>query len=169
MDSLTVEVIATILAGVLFLVGLTGIVVPVIPGSITLLLTMLVWAILTGGTTAWVAFALVALFSIAGMTCSYVLTGRRLKQHEVPTWPILVGILCGIIGIFVIPLLGLFIGFVVGLYGAEWVRRKDPRLAWDSSWVAIKALGTGIVLELAFGFASTLTFAIAATVHFVTR
>lgn len=167
MDPLTIDILATIIAGILFLVGLTGIVVPVLPGSITILVTMLVWAILTGGWTSWVAFALVAVFSIAGMTCSYVLTGKRLKDAEVPTWPILVGIAAGIVGIFVIPFLGLFIGFLLGLYGAEWARRKDPKLAWDSSWIAVKSLGLGILAELGLGFLSTLTFAVAATVHFI--
>ena len=101
------------------------------------------------------------------MTCSYVLTGKRLKDAEVPTWPILVGIAAGIVGIFVIPFLGLFIGFLLGLYGAEWARRKDPKLAWDSSWIAVKSLGLGILAELGLGFLSTLTFAVAATVHFI--
>lgn len=169
MDSLTADVIVTIVAGILFLVGLTGIVLPVLPGSITILIGMLIWAIVIGTWQAWVAFAVVAVLSIAGMTCSYVLTGRRLKQHEVPTWPILVGILAGFVGIFVIPFLGLPIGFIVGLYGAEWYRRRDMRLAWGSSWVAIKALGIGITLELCCGLASTLTLAVAAVAHFVTR
>lgn len=167
MDSLTVDVIATVVAGLLFLVGLTGIVVPVLPGSITIVVAMLAWAVVVGGWPAWVAFALVAVFSIAGMSSSYVLTGRRLKRAEVPTWPIVVGIVAGIVGIFAIPFLGLFIGFIVGLYAAEWYRRKDPRLAWESSWLAIRTLGVGIAVELGLGLLSTLVFAIAATVHFL--
>lgn len=167
MDPLTVDVIATILAGVLFLVGLTGIVVPVLPGSITILVAMLAWAFVVGGWVAWVAFAIVAVLSVAGMTSSYVLTGRRLRQAEVPTWPIVVGIAAGVVGIVVIPFLGLFIGFVVGLYCAEWVRRKDPRLAWESSWLAIRTLGVGIMVELGLGLLSTLTFAIAGAAHFL--
>lgn len=167
MDSVTVDIIATVVAGILFLVGLTGIVLPILPGSITILLTMLIWAIIVGGTSSWIAFAVVAVFSIAGMTASYVMTGRKLKRAEVPNWPIVVGLICGIIGIFVIPFLGLFIGFVVGLYGAEWYRRKNPRLAWESSWLAMKTLGIGIVVELGLGFCSTIAFGIAATLHFL--
>ena len=164
---MTVDIIATVIAGLLFLVGMTGIVLPVLPGTITILVTALVWAIVVGGWPAWIAFAFIAVFSIAGMTSSYVLTGRRLKQAEVPTWPILVGIVGAIVGIFVIPFVGLFVGFVVGLYGAEWARRKDARLAWDSSWVAVKALGIGIMLELGFAMLSSLALAIGATVHFL--
>lgn len=167
MDPLTLDILVTILAGILFLVGLTGIVLPILPGSITILLTMLVWAIVIGGWTSWVAFGFVAVFSIAGMAASYVMTGRNLKKAEVPNWPIVVGIVCGIIGIFVIPVLGLFIGFLVGLYGSELYRRRDAKLAWESSWVAIKTLGIGIAVELGLGFLSTIAFAVAAVVHFV--
>lgn len=167
MDPLTVDIIATIVAGLLFVVGLTGIVMPILPGSITILVTMLVWALIVGGWPSWVAFAIVAICSIAGMTCSYVLTGRNLKKHQVPNWPILVGVVCAIIGLIVIPFLGLFIGFVAGLYGAELYRRRDMRLAWESSWVALKSLGVGIAIELGLGLVSTLTFAIAVLVHFL--
>ncbi|PWH06363.1 DUF456 domain-containing protein [Brachybacterium endophyticum] len=168
MDSLTVQIIVTVVVAIAYAAGLTGIVLPILPGSITILIASLVWAIVLGGWT-WLAFALIAVLCIVGMICSYVMTGRRLKQHEVPTWPIVVGVLAGIVGIFVIPFLGLPIGFVIGLYGSEWYRRRDLKLAWQSSWVAIKAFGIGVMLELVCGFASTLIFAIATTVHFVQR
>ncbi|MDO5661310.1 MAG: DUF456 domain-containing protein [Brachybacterium sp.] len=164
---MTAEIIVSIVVAVAFAVGLVGIVVPIIPGSITIVVATLIWAIVLGSWSAWVAFGIILLFSAAGMTCSYVLTGRRLREHQVPYWPIIVGIICGIVGIFVIPFLGLFIGFLIGLYVSEWSRRGDMKLAWESSWVAMKALGIGLILELGFGFLSTLTFAVALTTHFV--
>ncbi|UQN28181.1 DUF456 domain-containing protein [Brachybacterium kimchii] len=166
MDSLTVQIIVTIVVGLAYVVGLTGIVLPIIPGSITILIGSLVWAIVLGGWT-WLAFAIIAVLCALGMTCSYVMTGKRLKDNDVPTWPILVGVAAGIVGIFVIPFLGLPIGFILGLYGSEWYRRRDMKLAWESSWIAIKAFGIGVMLELVCGFASTLTFAIATTLHFL--
>ena len=48
-DSLTVQIIVTVLAGLAYVVGLTGIIVPVLPGTITLVLATLVWAIVVGG------------------------------------------------------------------------------------------------------------------------
>src|SRR5690625_5927321 len=79
----------------------------------------LIWAIVVGGWTSWVAFAMVLVFGAAGMTASYLLTGRRLQAAEVPMWPVLVGLASGIVGIFVIPFLGLPIGFLIGLYVSE--------------------------------------------------
>lgn len=169
MDSLAVQITVTILAALAYAVGLTGIVVPVLPGTITIVIATLIWAIIIGGPTAWVCFAIVAILGTAGMCANYFITGRSLKRHEVPLWPIVIGIIAGIVGLFVIPFLGLPIGFIIGLYLAEVIRLKDWRKGLTSAWVAIKALGIGLGIELLLAMGSTITFAIAATVHFVTR
>lgn len=166
-DSLTVQIVVTVLAGLAYVVGLAGIIVPVLPGTILIVIATLVWAIVLGGWAAWVAFGVILLLGIAGMTTSYVLTGRKLQQHEVPTWPLLVGLAAGIVGIFVIPFLGLPIGFVAGLWIAEAIRLKDPRDGLGSAWVAVKALGVGIIIEFSLAMLATITFAVATVVHFV--
>lgn len=166
-DSLTIQIIITVLAGLAYIVGLAGIILPVLPGTITIVIATLIWAIVVGGWTSWVAFAMVLLFGAAGMTASYLLTGRRLQAAEVPMWPILVGLASGVVGIFVIPFLGLPIGFIVGLYVSEALRLKDWSRGITSAWVAIKALGVGILIEFSLAMLSTITFAVAVVVHFV--
>jgi hypothetical protein len=166
-DSLTVQIVVTVLAGLAYIVGLTGIIVPVLPGTITLVLATLVWAIVVGGWPAWTAFGIVLVLGAIGMGTSYVLTGRRLHAAEVPMWPIYVAIAAGIVGIFVIPFLGLPIGFLLGLYIAESLRQQDWRKGATSAVVAIKALGLGILIEFSLAMLSTITFAVAVVVHFV--
>jgi uncharacterized protein YqgC (DUF456 family) len=166
-DSLTVQIIVTVVVGIAYVVGLTGIVVPVLPGTITIVIATLIWAILIGGWPAWVAFGIVLVLSAIGMTTSYVLTGRRLHAAEVPMWPIYVAIASAIVGLFVIPFLGLPIGFLVGLYVAESLRLKDWRMGLENAWIALKALGLGILIEVSMAMLSTITFAIAVVVHFV--
>ncbi len=166
-DSLTVQIVVTILAGLAYIVGLAGIIVPVLPGTITIVIATLIWAIIVGGWPAWIAFGIVLLLGAAGMTTSYVLTGRRLHRAEVPMWPIYVAIVSGIVGIFVIPFLGLPIGFLIGLYISEAIRQKDWRKGLTTMWIALKALGVGILIEFSLAMASTIVFAIAVAAHFV--
>lgn len=166
-DTMSLQIIVTVLVALAYVVGLCGIVLPVLPGTITIVIATLIWAIVMGGWTSWVAFAIILVLGIIGMTTSYVLTGRRLQKHEVPTWPILVGIAAGIVGIFVIPFLGLPIGFLIGLYVSEALRLKDWKRGLTSAWVAIKALGIGIAIEFTLAMLSTITFAIAVVVHFM--
>ena len=168
MDSLTVQIIVTVVVGLAYIVGLTGIVVPVLPGTITIAIATLIWAIVIGGWPAWIVFAIVLVLSAIGMTTSYVLTGRKLHAAEVPMWPIYVGIAAGIVGFFVIPLLGLPIGFVLGLCISEAVRQKDLSKGLGSAWIAVKALGVGIMIEFSLAMLSTIVFAIGVVVHFVT-
>lgn len=173
MEPLTVDIIVTVLVGLAYTVGIAGIILPVLPGTITIAIATLIWAIVIGGITGWVVFAVVLVLSAVGMTASYVLTGQRLKRAGVPNWPILVGVggaitgvILGFIGVPFLSLLGLPAGFLAGLYLAEYYRTKDPSTALTTSIVALKALGIGILIELTCAFFSLLVFGTGVFVHF---
>ncbi|MGO4958481.1 DUF456 domain-containing protein [Luteococcus sp. Sow4_B9] len=144
-----------VLVALLALVGLCGIVIPVLPGSITIGIAALVWAI--GGTSAWgwTAFGVAAALLAIGMTASMLLTKRNLDSREIPTWPVVVGLVCGLVGAFVLPALGLPIGFVIGLFCAELYRMRDASQAVSTSIATVKAIGLGMVIELACAMTAT--------------
>lgn len=144
------ELIA-VLAVALAIIGVCGIVVPVLPGSLAIIGALLVWALFGESTTGWVAFGVGVLFAGVGASASYVLTGRRLRQREIPNRSVGVGVLCGVIGLFVLPFLGLPIGFALGLFAMEWWRVQDARRAVASSWAALKGVGLGMLVELGCG------------------
>jgi uncharacterized protein YqgC (DUF456 family) len=135
-------------------VGLAGIVVPVLPGSVLVLGAILVWAVETGGTTAWAVFGVAAVVLLVGNVVKYLLPNRRLKDAGIPASTQWVGAVLGIVGFFVIPVVGLFIGFVLGIYLAEY-RRLGGRAAWPSTKHSLKAVGLSILIELAAGLVAT--------------
>ncbi|MET1063738.1 MAG: DUF456 domain-containing protein [Arthrobacter sp.] len=146
------ETLVTILCGLAILVGVAGTVIPVLPGSILIGLSLLAWAIWGGaGTTGWVVFAIGLVFVLAGMAASAVLTGRKLKQHSIPGRSVMVGLVLGVIGMFIIPVVGLFVGFAAGLLLSELLRTRVLGTAVASSWAALKATGLGMIAE--FGLA----------------
>lgn len=138
----------TVLAAVLVAVGVAGLVIPVLPGLALTVLGVLVWAISTGGTTAWVVFGIALVVAAIGWVVQYVVPGRRMKAAGVPTSTLLVGAVCAVIGFFVIPVLGLFVGFVLGVLGAELARQRDLSLAWQQTKVALKGVLLSIGIEL---------------------
>ncbi|GGA57689.1 membrane protein [Pseudoclavibacter endophyticus] len=162
------DVIAAIVAGILAIVGVLGIILPVLPGSITVLIGLLVWAIWGGSGWAWAAFAIGGVPVLIGMISGWVLAKRGLDKRKIPNWPVLVAAGAGIVGLFVIPLLGLPIGFIVGLVVAEYFRLGDWKQALDTSWVAMKSLGLGMLIELACAFFAFMVLAISILVHFAT-
>lgn len=144
---MTVDVLVTVITGVLVVIGVLGTIFPILPGSILVIAGLLLWAIVIGGPIGWTVFGLGLLLCGVGMTASTLVTGKRLKGRQIPNRSILIGAVVGVIGAFVIPVVGLFVGFIVGLFGSEWYRLREPRQAWDASVVAMKSVGLGMLIE----------------------
>ncbi|MFV0406451.1 MAG: DUF456 domain-containing protein [Propioniciclava sp.] len=143
--------LVAVLAVALTIVGVCGIVVPVLPGSLAILSGLLVWALFGGSSTGWLVFGVGAVLTVAGASASYVITGKRLKEREIPNRSVMVGVICGVVGLFVLPFLGLLVGFVVGLFGMEWWRVRQVPEALRSSWTALTSVGLGMLMELGCG------------------
>lgn len=140
--------LAALVAGALAVLGVCGIIMPVLPGSIAVGCGLLVWAVWGSSAWGWLAFAVGLALVGVGATSSAVLTKRSLDRRQIPKWPLFVALACGVIGTFLLPAVGLFVGFVVGLLVSEWIRVGNLRGAVSTSLVAVKAIGIGMVLEL---------------------
>ncbi len=143
-----------VLVGLAILIGLVGIVIPVLPGSILIALAVLVWAVVTGTTQAWLVFAGCALLLAAGATITWLITTRHTRAAGVPGRSLVLAGLAGIVGFFVIPVVGLLIFFPLGLFLAEYWRLREPGSAWASALVGLKATGLGMLSELGLALAS---------------
>ena len=139
---------ATVLVGVAIFVGILGIVVPILPGALLSLAAVLVWALLERSATGWIVFAVAAVLIGASQVVKYVVPERRLRESGVPRRSIIIGVLLGIVGFFVIPVVGMFIGFPVGVYASERQRLRTHADAWTSTKHALKATGLSILIEL---------------------
>ena len=136
------------LVAVLMLVAVLGAVVPVLPGPALALAGVALWALLEPSTTAWTVVGVCAGIVVIGFVLSYLLPGRRLERAGVPRSSLLLAALAGIVGFFVIPVLGLPIGFVAGLYLAE-AGRLGGQDARRSTVLALKAVALNIAIDLA--------------------
>ncbi|WP_214366776.1 DUF456 domain-containing protein [Pseudonocardia sp. H11422] len=147
--------LVTVLAGVLIVVGLVGIVVPVLPGPLLVLAGIAVWAVPRGDAVGWTVLGVATAILTIGAVAKYLLPGRRLRDSGVPGRTIAAGAVLGVIGFFVVPVVGLFIGFVLGVYLAELARLDDRRAAWPSARRALGAVGWSILIELAAALLAT--------------
>lgn len=137
-----------VVVGLVIVVGLLGIVIPILPGVILIFAAIAVWAFLTGGATAWSVFAISTVLLVISGVIKYTWPGRKLKEAGVPHRSLYLGAILGIIGFFVIPVVGLFVGFIAGVYVSELQRVRGQRLAWQSTWHAVKGVGLSILVEL---------------------
>ncbi len=163
------EILVTILCGLAILVGIAGTIIPVLPGSILIGISLLAWALWGGGGAAgWVVFGIGLAFLLAGMAASAMLTGRRLKEHRVPGRSVVAGAVLGIVGMFIIPVVGLVVGFVVGLFASEVLRTRDAGTAVRSSVAALKATGLGILVEFGLACLAASTWVIGVWISAIT-
>ena len=112
------ELWGELLVGLVIVLGLFGVLVQVLPGGFVVLGAILVWAIFTGG-IAWAVLAVAALATLAAAVGKYLVAGRYMLRNDVRSSTLWWGVVGGAIGFFVIPVVGLFIGFVLGMYAAE--------------------------------------------------
>lgn len=144
-----------VLVGLGILVGLVGTVVQVLPGSVLVLGSVLVWAWVTGGTTAWVVLAVAAVAIGLAELGQWILAGRHMRRAEVPWSTLVWGGLAGVVGFFVIPVVGLFVFFVGAVFLAELLRRRDRAAAWRATLAAVQATGITILVQLLGGLVAT--------------
>jgi uncharacterized protein YqgC (DUF456 family) len=146
-----------VLVALAILVGLVGVIVPILPGLVLVLAAILFWAIGEGSATGWSVFIVAAVLIVAGSVVKYAVPNRRLKTTGIPSSTTWFGVALGVVGFFVIPVIGLFIGFVLGVYLAEY-RRVGGAAAWPSTKETLRAVGVSIMIELAAGVLAALVW-----------
>jgi uncharacterized protein YqgC (DUF456 family) len=146
-----------VLVALAIAVGLLGIIVPILPGFLIILVAIWAWALSVGGATAWTVTGVATAFLLVGTVVKYTVPGRRLKDAGVPASTQWVGVAVGLVGFFVVPVVGLFLGFVLGVYLAE-LRRLGHPDAWPSTVHALKAAGLSVLIELAAGLLAAWTW-----------
>jgi uncharacterized protein YqgC (DUF456 family) len=150
--------VETLLVAVVIAVGLIGILVPLVPGSILVFAAIAVWAFVEGTTIAWVTLGVATAILAAALLVKYLWPMKRMRGADVGTWSLLAGGVLGVIGFFVVPVVGLVIGFVVGVFLAELASRRDSRLAWASTVHAIKGVALSVGVELAGALLATMVW-----------
>ena len=131
---LTGSVAVTLVAALLVVVGLVGILVPVLPGPVLILAGIAVWAVPRNDVVGWTVLGIAVALVAAGAVLKYLLPGRKMRDAGVPGRTLVLGGVLGIVGFFVVPVVA---------------------RAWPSARHALTAVGWSILIELAAGLLAT--------------
>ncbi len=142
--------------GLVMAIGLVGVVVPGVPGLLLVALAGAGWAVQLGRPAAWAVVAVMLVVLAGGTVAKYVLPGRTLKDTGAPRSTLLIGVAGAVVGFFVIPVVGLPIGGLVGVWLGELRRLRAPTPAWRSTLQTAKAVGLGMLVELTAGVVAVL-------------
>lgn len=88
-----------------------------------------------------------------------------MKREGVGGLTLLLGVVGAIIGVVVIPLLGLPIGFVAGIFAAEYLRFHQLDRAWSATKSALRGVLHSMGIELTTALAIAISWAIGILLH----
>ena len=146
------ETLVTILAGATMLVGLVGIVVPVLPGLVLIWLGALGYGLLAGwgGSGPWL-FALITLLGAAGTGAEIWVTSAGARVAGASMWSVAAGVALALFGIVFFNLVGAVIGLVVGTLVAEYYRLRNWRKAITSAGGTAAGCGVSYGVKMLLG------------------
>lgn len=136
-------------------VGLVGILVPLLPGTLLVWAAIAVWAFVVTDTAGWIVLGVATAILGAAIVVKYLWPVKRMRAADVGGVTLAAGGVAGLIGFFVIPVAGLVVGFVGGVFLAELVQRRDRRRAWAATVHAVKGVLLSVGVELTAGLLAT--------------
>lgn len=143
----------------LMAVGLAGVIMPFLPGLPIIWGAALLYGFLTEfGTLGWTAMGVITILAAVGIAASLILPERAGAASGASRSTRLFAGVTGLIGFFVIPVIGFPIGACLGVLLAQYRETADPSEAMRSTVAVIKGFGAGLVAELGAAFAIVLVW-----------
>lgn len=134
------------------LIGLIGIIIPIMPGIFLIWLGVLVYAWRDDFTNLSLAtFLFISVLVLFAGSSELWLPMFGARKSGASKRTILTGLVGAIIGSFLIPLLGTIIGYVVGVLLGEYHKRRDWNAAWQASKGSLAGWGIATVLQILTG------------------
>jgi uncharacterized protein len=131
-------------------VGTVGTVVPLVPGISLVWGAGLAYGLLQGfGTVGAPAFALMTGLALAGTVAGYVVPKRRAAGAGASRETLWLGIAGAVVGLFVVPVVGLPIGGALGIYVGERLRTGDSAAAYRATRATITGFGVAALVQFA--------------------
>lgn len=148
-----------LLIAVLMAIGLAGVLVPFLPGLPIIWGAALLYGIVTEfgsvGVTAMIAITALA---AVGIAASLILPDRAGVAAGASRATRLFAGLLGLVGFFVIPVIGFPLGACTGVLIAQYRETDDWDSAVRSTVAVLKGFGVGLIAELAAGTAMALVW-----------
>ena len=142
-------------------IGVVGTVVPLVPGLALVWAATLAYGLIEGfGATGTVAFSLVTVFAIAGALAGWVVPARVAGAAGAARSSILLGVAATIVGFFVLPVVGLPVGGVAGVYAGELQRTRDGTAAWRATRATLAGFGLATLVQFALALAMAATWVV---------
>lgn len=141
-----------LLVGLVMLIGLAGVVLPVLPGLALIWAAALAYGLLAGwGASGPWLFALITLFGLIGGLADIWATGAGARLGGASLTSILAGVALGLIGLLIGGPLAALAGLLGGILLVEYRRVRDWRAAAQAAGGTAAGCGLSFGVQFLFG------------------
>jgi uncharacterized protein len=157
-----VELLVLGLALAMMVVGMLGVVVPVMPGLLLVWLAAclsLLWQ--AGDATGWALVGMQTVLFALGTVATVYLPARTGRAGGLGARSAAITLLGAGLGFVLVPVIGLLLGAAVGLYLGERSRLGGHEAALASTGQVLRAYGVGVLVELLLGTVMIATWLVA--------
>jgi uncharacterized protein len=139
-----------LLLSLVMAIGAVGTIVPLVPGISLVWGAGLIYGLVRGfGTVGVVAFAVMTGLAAAATVAGYVVPKRRAIGAGASRATVWLGVAGAVVGFFVVPVVGLPIGGVLGIYVGERLRTGDTIAAWRATRATITGFSIAALVQFA--------------------
>lgn len=149
---MSADTLFVVLVAVVMVIGVAGTVLPILPGLWVIWAAAAVYGVVAGfGTGGWIALVVITALAAVGTASAFYLPQRTAAAVGVPWWGQLIALGLAVAGLFVVPVVGAPLGFVVGILVTTIVRERHVAGAFDATWATLKAMLLASGVQFAFG------------------
>jgi uncharacterized protein YqgC (DUF456 family) len=155
------EVFLQTLTLFVLIVGLLGLLIPVFPALVVMWLAVLIYALIENAEgrmtwMGWTFFSLITVLMLFGSVIDNIIIAQKMRGQSIPWSSIGLAYLAGILAsIFLTPLVGMAAS-PLSLFGVEYLRLRDRKLAFTSAktymiawgWSFAAVFGVGVLMIL---------------------
>lgn len=150
-----------VLVAVAMAVGIVGTVVPLLPGLLLVWAAGLAYGLAAGfGAVGTVAFGMMTVLAVVGAVAGWMVPQRAAGKAGAARSSMVVAALGAVVGFFVVPVVGLPLGGLAGLYVAELQRTEDTATAWRTTRATLVGFGLAALVQFGVGVAMAVVWAI---------
>jgi uncharacterized protein len=151
--------LVTVLAVMVF--GLLSLLTTIIPGLAIIWLAALAYGLLRGfNINGYILFGIITLIFIAGSVADNIFMGSTARQGGASWLSIAVALIGGLAGSLIWPPFGGLLLSFAGLFLVEIIRRRNWRLAWQSTRSMAAGCGMAVIARLAIGMVMIIIWAV---------
>jgi uncharacterized protein YqgC (DUF456 family) len=146
------DILITILAGLMMLGGLLGAILPILPDVVLIWAGALLYGLVVGwGENGTWFFGAISVLGLIGLLSDAWVSGAGARQGGASLISTLGGLLVGLVGIFVAGPLGFLGGILLGTYVLEYTRHQDPELALKATLGMGLGYGASFIVKFLLG------------------